>query len=151
MLARPATGETIFLIAAASGLIALSSASGPSSTAPVIWPRSAILHSAAAPIVEGTFAVTVSMALENRYPHLGPAHRAREIDGVLDDVDLGVEIGRDVDRGVRNYERVLVGRRVHDEAAADPALGTDAAFARDNRSHGSSAWRLPFITASTWP
>src|SRR4029077_13925275 len=34
--ARPATGETISLIAAASSLIALSSASGPSSTPPVI-------------------------------------------------------------------------------------------------------------------
>ena len=63
MFARPATGDAIFLIAAASGLIALSSASGPSRTAPVIWPRSAILHRAAASIVEGTFAVTVSIAL----------------------------------------------------------------------------------------
>ena len=35
-------------IAAASGLIALSSASGPSSSPPVICPRSAILHKAAA-------------------------------------------------------------------------------------------------------
>jgi len=34
--ARPATGDAIFLIAAASGLIALSSASGPSRSAPVI-------------------------------------------------------------------------------------------------------------------
>ena len=63
MFARPATGDAIFLIAAASGLMALSSASGPSSSAPVIWPRSAILHRAAASIVEGTFAVTVSIAL----------------------------------------------------------------------------------------
>ena len=61
-LARPATGESIFLIAAASGSIALSSASGPSTLAPVIWWRSTILHSAAASIVDGTFALIVSIA-----------------------------------------------------------------------------------------
>ena len=43
-------------------LIALSKASGPSSMPPVIWPRSAILHRAAASMVEGIFAVTVSTA-----------------------------------------------------------------------------------------
>src|SRR5205085_4679304 len=37
-LARPATVDTIFLMAAAFMLIALSSASGPSTCAPVIWP-----------------------------------------------------------------------------------------------------------------
>ena len=36
------------LAAAACGEMALSKAKGPSRTAPVIWPRSAILHSAAA-------------------------------------------------------------------------------------------------------
>ncbi len=62
-LARPATGETIFFTDAASALIALSSASGPSSTPPVIWPRSAILHSAAASSVEVTSGLMVSIAL----------------------------------------------------------------------------------------
>jgi hypothetical protein len=61
-LARPATGESIFLIFAASGSMALSSASGPSTRAPVIWWRSTILHSAAASIVDGTFGLTVSIA-----------------------------------------------------------------------------------------
>ena len=50
------------LMRAASGLIALSKASGPSSSPPVIWPRSAILHSAAASMVEGMVGVTVSTA-----------------------------------------------------------------------------------------
>ena len=50
------------LIRAASGSMALSKASGPSSSPPVIWPRSAILHSAAASMVEGIFVVTVSTA-----------------------------------------------------------------------------------------
>jgi hypothetical protein len=36
MLARPATGEVIPLICAAAGLIALSSANGPSITPPLI-------------------------------------------------------------------------------------------------------------------
>src|SRR5580704_10556641 len=62
-LARPATGETMCLMAAASRLMALSSASGPSSTAPVICPRSAILQSAAASTVDGTLGLTCSMAL----------------------------------------------------------------------------------------
>src|SRR5262249_6548357 len=60
--ACPATGEAMPLIRAASGLIALSKASGPSSSPPVICPRSAILHSAAASMVEGIVGVTVSTA-----------------------------------------------------------------------------------------
>ena len=47
---------------AASGLMALSSANGPSSTPPAIWPRSAILHSAAASMVLGMLGVTCSTA-----------------------------------------------------------------------------------------
>jgi hypothetical protein len=50
------------LIAAASRSIALSSARGPSGVAPVIWPRSAVLHYAATSIVEGSFGFTVSIA-----------------------------------------------------------------------------------------
>src|SRR5258708_31117163 len=60
--ARPATGETMCLIAAASSLIALSSANGPSRIAPVIWPRSAILHRAAASIVDRAPRFTFSLA-----------------------------------------------------------------------------------------
>src|SRR4029077_11962042 len=60
--ARPATGEVMPLILAASGSMALSNASGPSRMAPVIWPRSAILHRAAASMVDGILEVTVSTA-----------------------------------------------------------------------------------------
>ena len=60
--ARPATSDLMPLIRAASGSIALSKASGPSRTPPVICPRSAILHSAAASMVEGILDVTVSTA-----------------------------------------------------------------------------------------
>ncbi len=62
MSARPATADTMPLVRAASSEIALSNASGPSSRPPVIWPRSAILHSAAASSVPCSFAVTVSTA-----------------------------------------------------------------------------------------
>jgi hypothetical protein len=60
--ASPATGEEMPFVLAASGLMALSMARGPSSTAPVIWPRSAILHRAAASMVEGILVVIVSTA-----------------------------------------------------------------------------------------
>ena len=62
MSATPATGETISLVRAASGDTALSNASGPSRMPPVIWPRSAILHSAAACSVDSIFGLTVSAA-----------------------------------------------------------------------------------------
>ena len=62
MSALPATGETIFFVRAASSLMALSKASGPSSTPPVIWPRSAILQRAAASSVDWIFGFTVSTA-----------------------------------------------------------------------------------------
>ena len=58
----PATGETIFFVRAASALMALSNARGPSRRPPSIWPRSAILHSAAASMVDGILLVTVSTA-----------------------------------------------------------------------------------------
>ena len=51
------------LVRAAAGLMALSMASGPSSRPPLIWPRSAILHSAAASKVEGMAGLTTSTAL----------------------------------------------------------------------------------------
>ena len=57
-----AAAETMPLVCAAARLTALSKASGPSSTPPVIWPRSAILQSAAASSVEGSLSVTVSTA-----------------------------------------------------------------------------------------
>ena len=110
MSASPATGELMPLTFAAARLIALSRASGPSSSPPLIWPRSAILHSAAASIVEGIFEVTVSTAdrmatLAARFPAL------RQVDRVLHDVDLVLQRGQDVDRGVGNDQR-LAGRSV---------------------------------------
>lgn len=62
MSGSPATSERMPLIFAASLLMALSKAIGPSRIAPLTCPRSAILQSAAASIVAGIFEVTVSTA-----------------------------------------------------------------------------------------
>src|SRR6056297_196008 len=60
--ARPATSDSIPLAATASGEMALSKANGPSTSPPVIWPRSCILQIEAASRVDGSLAVTVSTA-----------------------------------------------------------------------------------------
>src|SRR5437764_15252552 len=68
------------LVLAASALMALSIASGPSRMPPVIWPRSAILHRAAASMVDGIFVVTVSTAERIATFGVGrPRLRARSI------------------------------------------------------------------------
>ena len=68
------------LIRAASVLMALSNASGPSRMPPVICPRSAILHSAAASIVAGIFELTVSTAARiATFGRATPSDTARSI------------------------------------------------------------------------
>ena len=62
MSGSPATSDRMPFVFAASLLMALSKASGPSSIPPVICPRSDILHSAAASMVAGILDVTVSTA-----------------------------------------------------------------------------------------
>ena len=62
MSGSPATSDLIPLVFAASLLMALSNARGPSRRPPLIWPRSAILQSAAASSVAGIFELTVSTA-----------------------------------------------------------------------------------------
>ena len=80
MSGSPATSEWMPLILAASRLIALSNASGPSSRPPLICPRSAILQSAAASIVAGIFEVTVSTAARiATFGRTTPNVRARSI------------------------------------------------------------------------
>ena len=55
MSGSPATFDVMPFTRAASRLMALSNASGPSSRPPVIWPRSAILQSAAASMVAASW------------------------------------------------------------------------------------------------
>ena len=89
------------LIFAASRLMALSKASGPSSSPPLIWPRSAILQSAAASSVAGIFEFTVSTAARiATFGRSTPNDRARSI-AFWTDVHLVLERRRDVDRARR--------------------------------------------------
>ena len=135
MSACPATGETIFLVCAASSLIALSNASGPSRRPPVIWPRSAILHSAAASSVDWIFGLTVSTA--ERIATFGcsmPRTCARSI-AFWHDVGLVLEVGRDVDRRVGDEQQPRVGGHVHDEDVADAPRGAQAGRRRHHRAH----------------
>ena len=76
------------LDAAASGLIALSNASGPSSSPPVIWPRSAILQRAAASMVEGMLGRYRLDRRENRDLWRAKPRAREKIDSVLNDVAL---------------------------------------------------------------
>ena len=128
MSALPATGETMPLVCAASTSIALSNASGPSTSPPVIWPRSAILHSAAASMVEGILGVTVSTA--ERIATFGwamPMACAKSI-AFWQMSRLLLQRRQDVDGGVGNDDRPGIGRHGHEEAVAEPPLGAQAAL-----------------------
>ena len=59
----------------------------------------------------------------------------REVDGVLDDVDLVLERRRDVHGGVGDDQRLRMAGHVHDEAMADAARGADAGLARHHGAH----------------
>ncbi|MNT58766.1 hypothetical protein D3C72_1962260 [compost metagenome] len=80
MSGSPATSESMPLVMAASRLMALSKASGPSSRPLVICPRRDMVHSAAASMVDGILSVTVSTA--DRIATLGrstPSTRTRSM------------------------------------------------------------------------
>src|SRR5262249_6685429 len=127
--ARPATADAMPLMRAASGSMALSKASGPSSAPPVIWPRSAILQSAAASMVEGIFVVTGDLRgagfnrRQDRDARRAKANLGMEVDRVLHDVTLGIEIGRNIDGCVGDEQGLRVGRHIHHEDVADPPRG----------------------------
>ena len=122
------------LIRAASLLIALSKASGPSSRPPVICPRSAILHSARRVDRRRHLGRDRLDGGENR--DLRPLHveRDREIDRVLADVDLVLQRRRDVDRRVGDDQDLVVGRHVHDEDVADAPADAQAGLLRHDRA-----------------
>ena len=115
--------------------MALSSASGPSSSAPVIWPRSAILHSAAASSVDGTLALMVSIALRiATRTSWKPIACARSI-AFCTMSTLCIQIRRNVHRGVGDDQRIGMSRHVQDEAVADAPRGADAVVAGNHRAH----------------
>ena len=101
----------------------------------MIWPRSAILHSAAASSVDGTSGLTLSIALRIATRTSFGAERVREVDRVLNDVDLRLQIRRDVDRRIGDDQRLVVARNVHDEAMTDAPGGAQAGIALDHGAH----------------
>jgi hypothetical protein len=49
-----------------------------------------------------------------------------KVDGVLNDVALGFEVGKDIHRCVGDEQRLGIGRHIHDEDMADAPAGTQA-------------------------
>ena len=72
---------------------------------------------------------------QQRHLGLGNAQRVGQVDGVLHDVDLVFELGRDVDGRVGDEQGARVGRRVHDEHVADAAGGAQAGVAGHGGLH----------------
>src|SRR4029453_11518295 len=121
-------------IFAASGSMALSKASGPSSTPPVIWPRSAILHRAAASMVDGILDVTVSTAETMATRGVpSPACVNRSIAFWM--VALRIEIGEDVDRRVGDQQGLRIRRHIHNEHVANPPRSPQACRGGGHRAH----------------
>ena len=85
---------------------------------------------------------------EDRDARRAKPHLREQIDRVLDDVALGVEIGKNVDRGVGDEKRFRIGRHVHDEDMADAARRAQPGLAGRHRRISSSVCRLPFIRSS---
>ena len=79
--------------------------------------------------------MTLSIALRIATRTSFGAKRMRQVDRVLDDVDLGLQIRRDVDCGIGDDQRLVVARHVHDEAMADPPRGPQPGVALDHRAH----------------
>ena len=92
------------------------------------------MHNAAASIVDLIFDVTVSTA--ERIATFGQlqAERMREVDGVLDDVDLVFERRVDIERGIGDEERPRIVRSVDDEDVAHAPVGMQL-FLVDDRAH----------------
>ena len=59
----------------------------------------------------------------------------RQFDGVLDDVYLVFQRRRDVDGGIGNQQWPVIGRHIHQENVADPAIGAQAIGTRDDLTH----------------
>lgn len=62
-------------------------------------------------------------------------NRVREINRILDYINLGIEIWRDIDRRVGDDERLWIARNVHNEAMANTTLGANAAMRGNNGTH----------------
>ena len=59
----------------------------------------------------------------------------RQLDRILDDVDLFLERRCDVYRRIRDDQRLRIGRHVHHEAVAYASCSTQSGVALDDRAH----------------
>ena len=59
----------------------------------------------------------------------------REINRILDYINLGIEIWRDIDRRVGDDERLRIARNVHNEAMANATLSANSAMRGNNGTH----------------
>ena len=100
----------------------------------MICPRSAILQSAAASMVDGILEVTVSTAERIATRGVPSPTCDEQVDGVLHDVALGVEIRENVDGRVGDEQRLRIGRHIHDEDMADPPCRAQAGRVRRPRA-----------------
>ena len=57
-------------------------------------------------MVEGTFALTVSIALDNCHQYRVNTHGVRQVDRVLNDIDLVIERRRDIDCRIGDDQRI---------------------------------------------
>ena len=132
MSGSPATGDAIPLIRAASALIALSNASGPSRSAVTDLP--ALRHLAQRRRVERRLHLRGDGLDRREDRDLRPREPERDaqVDRVLADVDLVLQHGRDVDRRVRDQQDLVIRRHIHDEHVADAPPGPQPRVARDH-------------------
>ena len=86
-------------------------------------------------MVEGIFDVTVSTADRMATRGVPMDDLGEEIDGVLDDVALGIEIRQNVDGRIGDEQRLGISRHIHDEDVADPPRGAQAGLSRGHRAH----------------
>ena len=63
------------------------------------------------------------------------ADRIAQVDGVLADVDLVLQRGRDIDGGVRDDQDLVIGRHIHHEDVAEAPRRAQSGFARNHGRH----------------
>ncbi len=107
-------------------------ASGPSTCPPRIWPRSGHFRQEGG--IDGRLNGRIDRFDGGENPH--PRFQAQgkgEVDGVLADIDLGGEIRRDVDGGVRHHQRFVPAGNVHDEDMGEAPANSQAALLVEHR------------------
>ena len=135
MSASPATCEAMPLVLAASRLMALSMASGPSSSCAGDLPP--VGHLAQRRRVDRRGDFRRHRLHSRKDGHLGqrPAEAMRQVNRVLADISLVFQRRSDVDRRVGDHQRLRIGGHRHDEGVADPPAGPQPGGRGDHGAH----------------